>query len=131
MGARYETSVTPKSAVQTGVHREYLTIRPRTLAKLLVIAGQRCEALLATRVPNVPATDVQCDEIWGFVAKKKYHVHGGEENFAFIGDAWCFVGIEATQSWFSLILSASGRLALRPTSCADWPKQPIRHKSSN
>jgi IS1 family transposase len=58
------------------------------------LAGQRCDTLLATKVRNVPATDVQCDEIWGFVFKKKYHVHGGEENFSEIGDAWCFVAIE-------------------------------------
>lgn len=65
-----------------------------TILRLLVLAGERCEALLATKVRNVPVTDVQTDEIWGFVFKKKYHVHGGEENFAEIGDAWCFVGIE-------------------------------------
>jgi IS1 family transposase len=58
------------------------------------LAGQRCDSLLATKVRNVPATDVQCDEIWGFVFKKKFHVHGGEENFSEIGDAWCFVAIE-------------------------------------
>lgn len=71
----------------TGLHH-------RTILQLVVIAGQRCEALLATKVRNVPATDVQCDEIWGFVFKKKYHVHGGEQNFSEIGDAWCFVAID-------------------------------------
>jgi IS1 family transposase len=65
-----------------------------TLLRLLVDAGERCGNLLATKVKGVPATDVQCDEIWGFVGKKKYHVHGGEEHFAEIGDAWCFVAIE-------------------------------------
>ena len=65
-----------------------------TILRLLVLAGERCGNLLATKVKGVPATDVQCDEIWGFVQKKKYHVHGGEENFAEIGDAWCFVAID-------------------------------------
>ena len=65
-----------------------------TILRLVELAGERCETLLATKVRKVPATDVQCDEIWGFVAKKKYHVHGGEPDFAFIGDAWCFVAID-------------------------------------
>jgi transposase-like protein/IS1 family transposase len=65
-----------------------------TILRLLVLAGERCDTLLATKIRNVPVTDVQRDEIWGFVAKKKYHVHGGEENFSEIGDAWCFVAIE-------------------------------------
>jgi len=72
---------------------------PRNLVRLApesALAGQRCDTLLATKVRNVPATDVQCDEIWGFVTKKKFHVHGGEENFSEIGDAWCFVAIERT-----------------------------------
>ena len=65
-----------------------------TILRLLELAGERCEALLASVVRNVPATDVQCDEIWGFVFKKKFHVHGGEQNFSEIGDAWTFVAID-------------------------------------
>jgi transposase-like protein/IS1 family transposase len=65
-----------------------------TILRLVELAGERCDTLLSTKIRNVAATDVQCDEIWGFVAKKKFHVHGGEENFSEIGDAWCFVAIE-------------------------------------
>src|SRR5258708_4231619 len=61
------------------------------IIKLLLIAGQRCGNLLATKVKGVPSTDVQCDEIWGFVGKKKYHVHGGETKFSEVVEAWCFV----------------------------------------
>jgi transposase-like protein/IS1 family transposase len=71
----------------TGLHRN-------TILQLVNIAGERCGNLLATKVKGVPATDVQCDEIWGFVRKKKSHMHGGEKDFAFIGDAWCFVAID-------------------------------------
>jgi len=58
------------------------------------MAGERCGNLLATKVKGVPATDVQCDEIWEFCGKKRNHVQGGEENFSEVGDAWCFVAIE-------------------------------------
>jgi transposase-like protein/IS1 family transposase len=71
-------------------------LEKRTILRLLVLAGERCEALLATTVRNVAAKDVQCDEIWGFVGKKDNHKHGGEDNFSEVGNAWVFVGIERT-----------------------------------
>ena len=60
------------------------------ILRLVELAGERCEILLASKVRNVAATDVQCDEIWGFVAKKRFHVRGGEEHPSEIGDAWMF-----------------------------------------
>jgi hypothetical protein len=39
---------------------------------------------------------VQCDEIHGFVLKRKLHVHGVEKGFPEIGDAWTLVAIERT-----------------------------------
>jgi len=45
----------------------------KTITKLVVDAGQRCEALLATKIQNVPVSDVQADERWGFVGKKEGH----------------------------------------------------------
>lgn len=71
----------------TGLHH-------RTVVQLAVIAGERCEALLRAKLRNVPVSDVQCDEIWTFVGKKKVNRRGNEENFTEIGDAWIFVGIE-------------------------------------
>src|SRR5687768_14721536 len=47
----------------TGVHRD-------TILKLLVLAGQRCENVIARLIVNVSVKDVQCDEIWSFIAKK-------------------------------------------------------------
>src|ERR1035438_5382153 len=35
-----------------------------TLMKILVKAGEKCEKLMAKLIVNVPAKDVQCDEIW-------------------------------------------------------------------
>jgi transposase-like protein/IS1 family transposase len=69
-------------------------LEKRTITKLVVLAGERCEALLNAKLRNVPVTDVQCDEIWTFVGKKKGHRRGNEANFTEIGDAWIFVGIE-------------------------------------
>ncbi|HUE23488.1 MAG TPA: hypothetical protein VMQ86_17505, partial [Bryobacteraceae bacterium] len=50
----------------TGLHRD-------TILDLLVLAGQKSERLMSSKVQNVPATDVQCDELWGYVFKKESH----------------------------------------------------------
>ena len=69
-------------------------IHHATLLKLLVIAAERCETLMGRIIRNVPVTDVQCDEIWGFVQKKEAHKTPMEEHDNSIGDAYCFVAIE-------------------------------------
>jgi len=69
----------------TGFHRNIIL-------QLLVIAGQRCEKLLAEKVRNLPVSDVQADELWGYVFKKEAHKRHGDTSY--VGDAWCFVAIE-------------------------------------
>jgi IS1 family transposase len=69
----------------TGLHRD-------TILRVLVVAGQKCEALLGPLIINVPVKDVQLDEIWGFVRKKEKALEPGDDpNF---GDAYTFVAIE-------------------------------------
>src|SRR5215468_4848468 len=48
----------------TGVHRD-------TITRLLVLAGEKAEALLTALVAGVEAKDVQADEIWAFVKMKE------------------------------------------------------------
>jgi len=63
----------------------------RTILSLLALVGANCERLLENRIHGLPVTDVQADEIWGFVGcKEKHNVTGDPEK----GDAYCFVGIE-------------------------------------
>ncbi len=65
-----------------------------TIMSLLVKAGDCCETLFASKIINLPVTDVQADEIWGFCFKKEGHKWDHEKDIAEIGDAYCFVGIE-------------------------------------
>ena len=52
-------------------------INLRTLLKLLVIVGEKCERFLEERIQNVAVRDVQADEIWAFVKmKEKEKVRG-------------------------------------------------------
>jgi hypothetical protein len=43
----------------TGIHRALIL-------KLLVVAGERCEAVLESDVQNVPVKDFRADEVWPF-----------------------------------------------------------------
>ena len=71
----------------TELHRD-------TILRLLVLVGGKCERIMGRLVVNVPATDVQCDEIWAFVQKKEVHKAPFEADDDSIGDAYCFVAIE-------------------------------------
>ena len=45
-----------------------------TILKLLVLAGEKCERIMGERVRNVEVRDVECDEVWAFIAKKQKRV---------------------------------------------------------
>jgi transposase-like protein/IS1 family transposase len=67
-----------------------------TVIALLVCVGEKCEALLADRLRSVPASDVQADEIWGFVGMKEKTKVRKQVADPDVGDAYCFVAIERT-----------------------------------
>jgi len=63
-----------------------------TILKLLVLAGEKCERIMAAKIRNVKVQDVECDELWSFVGKKQKRVRPQEDPGA--GDAYTFVAIE-------------------------------------
>jgi IS1 family transposase len=71
----------------TGLHRD-------TIMRLLVLAGERCIALLDTRMRNLHCDYVQADEIWTFVQKKQKQVSVDDPDE--YGDAWVFVAMDET-----------------------------------
>lgn len=48
----------------TGIHHG-------TILKLLVLAGEKCEQIMADKIRNVQVRDVEADEVWSFIGKKK------------------------------------------------------------
>lgn len=70
----------------TGLHRD-------TIIRLLVLAGERCIALMDTRMRNLRCKHVQSDEIWTYVAKKQRRITVDDPNE--FGDAWVFIAIDA------------------------------------
>jgi transposase-like protein/IS1 family transposase len=65
-----------------------------TITKALILAGERCDKVMARLIVNVPVKDVQCDEIWGFVQKKEAHKFPFEKDDDSKGDAYCYVAME-------------------------------------
>ncbi len=70
----------------TGLHRD-------TITRLLVLAGERCIALMDTRMRNLRCKHVQADEIWSFIGKKQRNVKVEDPDE--FGDAWVFVSLDA------------------------------------
>jgi IS1 family transposase len=70
----------------TKLHRD-------TILRLLVLAGERCIALMDTQMRNLQCKRIQADEIWSFVGKKQRHVKVDDPDE--IGDAWVFVSLDA------------------------------------
>ncbi len=53
---------------------------------------------MAKRVCNLTPSDVECDEIWGYIRKKEGHKTAKEvaENEDGLGDAYCFIASKGT-----------------------------------
>jgi IS1 family transposase len=70
-------------------------VEKKTILSLLLLVGQKCEALLDSRIQGVSVKHVQCDEIWGFVGmKEKTKKRQGRDDESDLGDAYCFVAME-------------------------------------
>jgi transposase-like protein/IS1 family transposase len=70
----------------TGVHRD-------TIMRLLLLAGERSQQLMDTKMQNISARYLQVDEIWCYVGKKRRNVRSGDSPE--LGDQWVYVAIDA------------------------------------
>jgi transposase-like protein/IS1 family transposase len=67
-------------------------VHQKTVLKLLVLAGEKCERIMAAKIRNVEVRDVECDELWAFIGKKQKRVRPEDDQN--LGDAYTFVAIE-------------------------------------
>jgi IS1 family transposase/transposase-like protein len=67
-------------------------VHQKTILKLLVQAGEKCERLMAEKVRKVKVRDVEIDELWSYVGCKNKRVR--PEHDPGFGDAYTFVAIE-------------------------------------
>lgn len=73
-----------------------------TICRLLMSAGQKCQALMDCKLQGIEAESLQCDEIHCFVAKRDKNLNGDKNPEH--GSQFAFVGLEAKTK---LILSFS------------------------
>jgi IS1 family transposase/transposase-like protein len=67
-------------------------VHQKTILKILVMAGEKCERIMAEKVRNIKVRDVECDELWAFIGKKQKRVRPEDDQN--LGDAYTFVAIE-------------------------------------
>lgn len=64
-----------------------------TVLSLLVRVGEGCAALHDGVMRDLRPTRIECDELWGYVAKKQRHVRDSDDT-ATVGDMWTWVALD-------------------------------------
>jgi IS1 family transposase len=70
----------------TGIHRD-------TIMRLGIKIGQGCAALLDRKMRNLHCTEIQVDEIWGFIGKKDKNIKPEDDEQ--LGSVWTFCAIDS------------------------------------
>jgi len=70
----------------TGIHRD-------TIMRLGVRVGEARQQLLHESMRELPCSQIQVDEIWGFIGKKAKNADEQDE-FQGLGDVWTFVALD-------------------------------------
>ena len=95
-----------------------------TILKLLVLAGEKCERIMAKKIRNVEVRDVECDELWAFIGKKQKRVRPQDDQN--LGDCYTFVAIERHTK---LVLNIA--MGKRDQSATDVFVEGIRHATAD
>jgi hypothetical protein len=45
----------------------------------MVLAGEKCERIMATKIVNVRVRDVEIDEVWSFIGKKQKRLRESDD----------------------------------------------------
>ena len=71
----------------TDIHRD-------TVMRLGVRVGQGCARIMDERMRGLNCTDIQVDELWGFIQKKKRNIKP-TDNLREVGDVWTFCAVDS------------------------------------
>ena len=100
----------------TGVHQ-------KTILKLLVLTGEKCERIMPERVRNVVCRDIEWDEVWSLVGEKQKRVR--PEDDPSLGDCYVFAAIERHSK---LVLNIA--IGKRDQQTTDARLEGVRHSTS-
>jgi IS1 family transposase len=70
----------------TGIHRD-------TVMRLGVRIGQECGRIQNTKMRNIHASEIQVDEIWGYIGKKRNRANAGDHAVG-LGDVWTYIALD-------------------------------------
>ncbi len=70
----------------TEIHRD-------TIMRLGVRVGQGCARIMDEKMHNLPCENIQIDEVWGFIQKKKRNIKP-TDNPREVGDVWTFCAVD-------------------------------------
>ena len=87
IGALAEGSSIRSIERMTGINRN-------TIMNLGVRVGKACERIMDEQMRGLACSQIQCDEIWGFVGKKQKNLRPSDNRYA-LGDVWTFVAVDA------------------------------------
>lgn len=71
----------------TGIHRD-------TIMRLGVKVGEACQVLMDDKLRDLDLTNIQVDEIWGFIGKKQRLVKAVDKKKN-LGDVWTFIALDS------------------------------------
>jgi len=97
-----------------------------TVTKLLIQAGEACEAFHDERVRNVKARRVQCDEIWSFVGSKAKNTPQEKKLAGTAGDCWTWTALDSDSK-----LIVSWLVGNRDAECASAIMQDVASRLAN
>ena len=80
-----------------------------TVTKLLVDAGEACQEFHDKAVRDVPASRIECDEIWAFCYAKAKNVPSATAAALGSGDVWTWTGIDRDSKLIVSWLISPGR----------------------
>jgi IS1 family transposase len=69
-------------------------LEKRTILNLLVLAGEKAEAIISQHMQRVSVKELQLDEIWTYVGMKEKTKNRKNKDSETLGDAYCFVAFE-------------------------------------
>jgi IS1 family transposase len=97
-----------------------------TVTKLLIQAGEACEAFHDAKVRNVKARRVQCDEIWSFVGSKARNTPQEKKLAGTAGDVWTWTALDSDSK-----LIVSWLVGNRDADCAGDFMQDVASRLAN
>jgi hypothetical protein len=68
-------------------------VHPDTIMRLSLRVGNACQTILSQKLQGLKCTNIEVDEIWGFIGKKHKNATPEEREGGF-GDVWTFIALD-------------------------------------